>query len=98
MIEAIDHSPAEPIAADAAYWEELRLPWAWFALVALPTIAALMRRRKMGRDGGAKAQAVRVVAQTAFLAGLLGYFATLRIAVYDGTLTVGFRRLAEAIP
>jgi hypothetical protein len=98
MIEAIDQSPAEPVATDAAYWEELHLPWAWFALVVLPALAALVCRRKAGRDGGAKARVVRVLAQTALLAGLLGYFATLRIAVHDGTLTVGFRRLAESIP
>jgi hypothetical protein len=98
MIEAIDQSPAAPIAVDAVYREELRLPRGWFALVALPAFAALMRRRKWGRDGGTKARAVRVVAQTAVLAGLLGYFATLRIEVQDGTLTIGFRRLAEAIP
>jgi hypothetical protein len=52
----------------------------------------------VGRDDGRKPRAVRVVAQTAFLAGLLGYFATLRIEVQDGTLTVGFRRLADMIP
>jgi hypothetical protein len=86
------------MAAEAAYREELRLPRGWFALVALPMLTALVRRRKAGRDGGRKPRVVRVVAQTAFLAGLLGYFATLRIEVQVGTLTVGFRHLAEVIP
>lgn len=98
MIETIEQTTAEPIAPEATYWEELRLPRGWFALIALPALAALVRKGKADRDGDARSRVVRVLAQTTFLAGLLGYFATLRIVVRDGTLTVGFRRFADAIP
>lgn len=97
MSETTEQPSSGPIKADTAYREELRLPPGWFALVALPPLAALMRGKKANRDSGTKSQAVRVVAQTALLAGLLGYFATLRIVVQDGMLIVGFRRLAESI-
>jgi Protein of unknown function (DUF3093) len=99
MIEAIEQSSAEPIAADAAYREELQLPRAWFALAALPALAALVRQRRNHRHAGGNGVSVaRVIVQTTLAAALLGYFATLRIVVQDGTLTVGFRRLTETIP
>lgn len=87
-----------PIAASAAYHEELSLPRAWFALTALPTLAALIRRRRACREGGKGMPAARVIVQTAISAAFLCYFSTLRVVVQGGTLTVGFRRLAESIP
>jgi hypothetical protein len=88
----------EPVTGGAAYQEELQLPRAWFALIALPAFVAIVRRRTASRDGGKGMPTVRVVAQTAISAALLCYFSTLRIVVQGGTLTIGFRRLAESIP
>ncbi len=96
-----DQQSAAVTAGDGEYREELRLPRAWFAVIVVPplfTLVALVLHGKTGRDGGKRTRIVRVIAQTAILAAVLRYFSTLRIVVQGGTLTVGFRRLAEELP